>query len=146
MSIITNIAHPLGGADNVTAQEIVQGLTARYRYRQRDANKQPLDITGWDLSVSSEWALASVNGSVVSRLVVSPSLGPGPQLVHTPETLQAGIFEIYWPAGAFTGTVALGETKAVPVCVSYVKIANTDTPPIIRGNRWLTIYRRGDDA
>ena len=141
MAILQEIKDPLGGADSVVAVELVKGSTTRMKYDVTDVDGNAVDMTGWTLRVANEWFIGRVGDgpSIVSMAPAQAPLGPGAEVLLNDAA--AGRLWIFWPVGAFTGTVAANERNAVPICASYVTIRNNDPEPRAVVHRALAVFR-----
>ena len=141
MSTISQVANPLGGADQVVAVELVKGETHRLAYTMRDDDENILDVRTWRIAIANQWFLGSVEaGPLITGMdETAMNLGPGAELLTG--NARNGIVEIVWPVGAYTGDVEPNETMDVPILASVVTIQNLDAPPRAVVHRLLAVYR-----
>ena len=141
MTIIRNIAHPLDETGDTVGLELIRGQTHRLIDTIRDDDGNVSNAAGWTVSIANQWFLGNVGPgpSVIAMDETTMDLGPGAELITG--QLGAGLLEIVWPTGAYTGDVPPNEAMDVPVLASVVAIQNTDPVPRVLKHRFLCIYR-----
>ena len=140
MAILSRVQHPLGGADNVSALELIRGDTREFNYDLENPDGTPQDLTpAHVITVTTEWYRASVEGSEFSRMALDPSIaGAGARAIRP---ASGSRFTLFIPPDFCTTASPANQTQNVIVGAVYVTVSDGASNPFIRTNRWLVVVR-----
>ena len=134
MARISDISNFLGGADNVSVVEILQGEQFLYHGNVAGARAVPTDITGWGIEATVEFYLATVSGAgeslSISDVSVNTALAARP-LDVTVTDATAGQFVMGIPSDLYPNEIGSNISALVPLAVVFGKITDlqTTSPP-----------------
>lgn len=150
---ISNISQYAGGANDVVADEYVNGAKMTTSVSLKDEAGTAIDLTGYTYELDVQFATATVSGPsgsanaiTVSNMVLTPAATlPAKDISSsvTAPTPTNGTIEVAWPVNLFEGDVPLDAMAAVPVVVGTLYINDNTTSNTISTVRFLRFVRFG---
>lgn len=137
---ISNLSQYVPGAGSVLV-EIIQGYQSTWIGTVKDADKVPIDLTGAQIEVETEFYLATVTGGSIDRFV--PLAGSRKRVlavqIEADQAATPGRFTLTVPHDLYTAEIPIN-TDELPVAVVYIK---TKLKTEIRIRRMALAFRRG---
>ncbi len=131
---LSNFQNVLGGANNLVADQIVNGAARNVTFTVTDSDSMPLDLTGYSLAYDTIQATASTLVPVrVGVFTVGPLVQEDGAVPVDRDTLvsildaTAGIINLYIPANYYSGTVGFDSNTDVPCVIGNLRYTDTAT-------------------
>ena len=142
---VSNIGDFLGGADNVSALEMIQGEQRIFAGSVVDSDDAITDITDFTITAKAEFYTATV-GSTSRAITVSDLTlltDPVSKDLTVNKTDNAnGEFELVLPSDLYENNIDADIASNVPLAVVYIQYNDGADTETIRFSRLLIVIRR----
>ena len=147
MAKVSTISNFLGGADNVTAVEIIRGEQVNYQGTVTESdNTTPINLSSFTISATAEFYTATITSSRTG-VTVTDITAPTPSIVDATLTVTIlnavnGTFRLTIPSDLATDaqTTAIDSDSNL-IAVVYLSIADGASAETIRKSRIVVIVR-----
>lgn len=156
MAGILTFQNYIGGPDSVQVEQIFPSNQKSLIYTFKDADGDPLDITGWTFSADYQTIVVDqiqfsratgapnfANSAVIGSFAKVEVTGPLAPAIMNPT---AGTVKVTFPANMYTGNILPDARQNVPITVFAVTWTDTTTPPQTNTNRFALIQSYEPDV
>ena len=147
MALISDIAGSLDLGGGSLLLQVNQGEREPISVQFVDEEKNPVDISNWTFSVSTEFAYVGLEvrdgRPVLSNFALSTSRQTTGTLTVSKSPLVPNQLDLLLPENLYTGTVPFNETRRVPSVVVYLRVQQGSEPTSpVDIMRWIVAMRR----